>query len=456
MSSHTAAAKKHRSNQSPTRTIVVSFVVVIAIGTLLLSLPFSTRHGISLLDAFFTATSATCVTGLVTVDTYSAFTPFGQAVVLALIQVGGLGLVTLTSFFTLFIRRRMGFRSLQVAGESISASNLEEVRHLLRVVIRVALVCEGVGAVLLLFAFVPQFGLEGIWISVFTSVSAFCNAGFDILGQLSPFTSLTTYTGNWYVQAIVMSLIISGGLGFVVWQELAFAILRRERRLSLHSKVVLSGTAFLIVSGTVLFALLEWNHVLTGMDTGDKIMASLFQSVSARTAGFNSVDLAQTTLTTRMMMCILMFIGAAPAGTGGGIKVTTFSVLMMTMICVVKGKDDVTIFGRRIPKQAVYRSLSIAILSLLAVFTAAITIFFNTGETISEFNCLFEAVSAFGTVGLSVGATSVMRPVAKLITILTMFIGRVGPVSLAISLSMPDPSTRSKWEVLPEGKIIVG
>lgn len=454
MSSHSAAAKKHRSNQSPTRTIVVSFVVVIAIGTLLLSLPFSTRNGITLLDAFFTATSATCVTGLVVVDTYSAFTPFGQAVVLALIQVGGLGLVTLTSFFTLFIRRRMGFRSLQVAGESISASNLEEVRHLLRVVIRVALLCEGVGAVLLCFAFIPQFGTEGIWISIFTSVSAFCNAGFDILGRLTPYTSLTTYTGNWYVQAIVMALIISGGLGFIVWQELA--ILRRTRRLSLHSKVALSGTAFLIISGTVLFALLEWNHVLAGMDVGDKVVASLFQSVSARTAGFNSVDLAQTTLMTRMMMCVLMFIGAAPAGTGGGIKVTTFSVLVMTMICVVKGKDDVTIFGRRIPKHAVYRSLSIAILSLLAVITAAVTIFFNTGATVDEFNCLFEAVSAFGTVGLSVGATSAMEPVAKLITILTMFIGRVGPVSLAISLSMPDVSARSKWEVLPEGKIIVG
>ncbi len=454
MSSHPAAAKKHRSNQSPTRTIVVSFVIVIAIGTLLLLLPFSTRHGISPLDAFFTATSATCVTGLVAVDTYSAFTPFGQAVVLMLIQVGGLGLVTLTSFFTLFIRRRMAFRSLQVAGESISASNLEEVRHLLRVVIRVALLCEGVGAVLLCLAFVPQFGAEGIWISVFTSVSAFCNAGFDILGRLTPYTSLTTYTGNWYVQAIVMALIISGGLGFIVWQELA--VLRRTRRLSLHSKIVLSGTAFLIVIGTLAFALLEWNHVLAGMDVGDKVVASMFQSVSARTAGFNSVDLAQTTLTTRMMMCVLMFIGAAPAGTGGGIKVTTFSVLMMTMICVVKGKDDVTIFGRRIPKQAVYRSLSIAILSLFAVITAAATIFFNTDANIDEFNSLFEAVSAFGTVGLSVGATSVMAPAAKLITILTMFIGRVGPVSLAISLSMPDASARSKWEVLPEGKIIVG
>lgn len=454
MSSHPAAAKKHRSNQSPTRTIVVSFVVVIAIGTLLLLLPFSTRHGISPLDAFFTATSATCVTGLVAVDTYSAFTPFGQAVVLMLIQVGGLGLVTLTSFFTLFIRRRMAFRSLQVAGESISASNLEEVRHLLRVVIRVALLCEGVGAVLLGFAFVPQFGAEGIWISIFTSVSAFCNAGFDILGRLTPYTSLTTYTGNWYVQAIVMALIISGGLGFIVWQELA--VLRRTRRLSLHSKIVLSGTAFLIIIGTLAFALLEWNHVLAGMDVGDKVVASMFQSVSARTAGFNSVDLARTTLTTRMMMCILMFIGAAPAGTGGGIKVTTFSVLMMTMICVVKGKDDVTIFGRRIPKQAVYRSLSIAILSLFAVITAAATIFFNTDANIDEFNSLFEAVSAFGTVGLSVGATSVMAPAAKLITILTMFIGRVGPVSLAISLSMPDASARSKWEVLPEGKIIVG
>ena len=454
MSHKTAPARRRGSGASPTRVIVSSFVIVIATGTLLLMLPFSTHEGISLLDALFTATSATCVTGLVVVDTYTAFTAFGQAVVLCLIQVGGLGLVTLTSFFTLFIRRRMGFRSLQVASESISASSLEQVRQLLHTVMRVAFLCEGLGAVLLLFAFVPQFGTDGIWISIFTSISAFCNAGFDILGRIEPFTSITTYTGNWYVQGILMALIVSGGLGFIVWQEIA--AWRRTHHLSLHSKVVLTGTAFLIVGGTLAFALLEWDHVLVDMDTGDKIMASLFQSISARTCGFNSVDLAQTTLTTRMMMCILMFIGAAPAGTGGGIKVTTFSVLMVTVLSVIKGQEDASIFGRRIHKRAVYRSLSIAILSLFAVLTAAVTIFFNTSAAVNEFNSLFEAVSAFGTVGLSVGATSVMEPAAKIITVLTMFIGRVGPVSLAISLAMPEPDSRSKWEILPEGKIIVG
>ncbi len=446
--------RRPRSAQSPTRVIVSSFVIVIAIGTLLLKLPFSTHQGIPLLDAFFTATSATCVTGLVSVDTGTTFTGFGQAVILCLIQIGGLGLVTLTSFFTLFIRRRMCFRSLQVAGESISASNLEQVRTLLRIVMRVALLCEGVGAVLLAFVFVPQFGTRGIWISVFTSISAFCNAGFDILGGFfGPYCSLTAYTGNWFVQAVVMALIISGGLGFIVWQELA--AWRTSRHLSLHSRVVLFGTVLLIIFGTLAFALLEWNHVCAGMSVGDKLMASLFHSVSARTAGFNTVDLAQTTLTTRLLMCILMFIGAAPAGTGGGIKVTTISVLLVTVMSVIQGKEDATIFGRQIPKRAVYRSLSIAILSLFAVLTASVTIFFNTGSAVNEFNSLFEAVSAFGTVGLSVGATSMMEPAAKIITMVTMFIGRVGPVSLAISLSMPaDP--HSKWEVLPVGKIVVG
>lgn len=448
------ASKKSRSSQSPTRVIVSSFVVVILIGALLLMLPISTHNGISALDAFFTATSATCVTGLVAVDTGTAFTGFGQAVVLCLIQIGGLGLVTLTSFFTLFIRRRMGFRSLQVAGESISASNLEQVRTLLRIVIRVALLCEGIGAILLGFVFVPEFGKQGIWISVFTSISAFCNAGFDILGQFfAPYCSLTAYTGNWFVQAVIMALIISGGLGFIVWQELA--AWRTTRHLSLHSRVVLVGTGILIVLGTLFFALLEWDHVLDGMSFGDKLMASLFQSVSARTAGFNTVDLADTTLTTRLMMCILMFIGAAPAGTGGGIKVTTISVLLVTVLSVIQGKEDASIFGRQIPKRAVYRSLSIAILSLFAVLTAAVTIFFNTGSAVNEFNSLFEAVSAFGTVGLSVGVTGFMAPAAKAITMLTMFIGRVGPVSLAISLSMP-PDPHSKWEVLPVGKIVVG
>lgn len=450
-----ARAARARRSRVPTQTIAISFALLILIGTALLLLPWSTRRGISVLDALFTATSAACVTGLVAVDTYTAFTGFGQAVVLGLIQIGGLGLVTLTSFLGLTMRRRMGFRSLQLASESISAPGAVEARRLLGTVIKVAFACEGAGALALCAAFVPEYGAEGVWIAVFLAVSAFCNAGFDILGRIAPYTSLTAYTGNWYVQGVLIALIISGGLGFLVWQELA--ALRRTKRISLHTEVVLVFTVLLLVGGAAGFAALEWSNpgTIGGMSAGDKLMASLFQSASARTAGFNTVDLAATNQLTRLFLCILMFIGAAPGGTGGGIKVTTFSVLAVTVLSVARGREDAVIFGRRIPKRTVYRAMAIALLSLAAVMVASVTMFFNTSAAVTEMDSLFESVSAFATVGVSIGVTATMNHAARIVTMITMFAGRVGPVSLAISLAAGD-SSKQVWEVLPEGRITVG
>lgn len=450
-----ARAAKARRSRVPTQTIAISFALLILIGTALLLLPWSTRRGISVLDALFTATSAACVTGLVAVDTYTAFTGFGQAVVLGLIQIGGLGLVTLTSFLGLTMRRRMGFRSLQLASESISAPGAVEARRLLGTVIKVAFACEGAGALALCAAFVPEYGAEGVWIAVFLAVSAFCNAGFDILGRIAPYTSLTAYTGNWYVQGVLIALIVSGGLGFLVWQELA--ALRRTKRISLHTEVVLVFTVLLLVGGAAGFAALEWSNpgTIGGMSAGDKLMASLFQSASARTAGFNTVDLAATNQLTRLFLCILMFIGAAPGGTGGGIKVTTFSVLAVTVLSVARGREDAVIFGRRIPKRTVYRAMAIALLSLAAVMVASVTMFFNTSAAVTEMDSLFESVSAFATVGVSIGVTATMNHAARIVTMITMFAGRVGPVSLAISLAAGD-SSKQVWEVLPEGRITVG
>lgn len=450
-----ARAARARRSRVPTQTIAISFALLILIGTALLLLPWSTRRGISVLDALFTATSAACVTGLVAVDTYTAFTGFGQAVVLGLIQIGGLGLVTLTSFLGLTMRRRMGFRSLQLASESISAPGAVEARRLLGTVIKVAFACEGAGALALCAAFVPEYGAEGVWIAVFLAVSAFCNAGFDILGRIAPYTSLTAYTGNWYVQGVLIALIVSGGLGFLVWQELA--ALRRTKRISLHTEVVLVFTVLLLVGGAAGFAALEWSNpgTIGGMSAGDKLMASLFQSASARTAGFNTVDLAATNQLTRLFLCILMFIGAAPGGTGGGIKVTTFSVLAVTVLSVARGREDAVIFGRRIPKRTVYRAMAIALLSLAAVMVASVTMFFNTSAAVTEMDSLFESVSAFATVGVSIGVTATMNHAARIVTMITMFAGRVGPVSLAISLAAGD-SSKQVWEVLPEGRITVG
>jgi len=456
--SRTAPPPKKRrrlESLSPTRLIVSSFLVVIVTGALLLMLPFATRNGITPVQAFFTATSATCVTGLVVLDTYQGFTLFGQTVVICLIQIGGLSLVTLASFFTLALRRRVGFRSMKLASESIGTSNVAEARGLLLVVMKLAAFFEGLGFLLLLPVFVPEYGAEGIFISIFLSISAFCNAGFDILGRTQSYVSLMGYASNWYVQGIIMFLIVAGGLGFLVWHDLGQW--RKTHHLSIHTKVVLFCTILLIVGGTVGFAFLEWNNPATlgGMTAGDKIVNSMFQSISARTAGFNTVDLASMSSITKCMLCVLMFIGAAPGGTGGGIKVTTFSVILVTVASVVTGREDAQIFRRRIDKKTVYQALSIAMLSLGVVIFVTLVVFFNCGEVISPLDCLYEVVSAFGTVGCSVGVTGQMHPLALIITMITMFIGRVGPVSLAISLAS-QRREQGKFDILPEGKISVG
>lgn len=441
---------------SPTRLIVSSFLLVIITGALLLMLPISTHNGIEPIDAFFTATSATCVTGLVVMDTFQDFTRFGQVVIIFLIQVGGLGLVTLTSFFTLMLRRRVGFRSMRLASESIGSSNMADTRHLLSVVIRLAAFFETLGALLLMPVFIPKFGAgEGIFVSIFLSVSGFCNAGFDVLGRTNRFVSLTEYANNWYVQLVIMGLIIAGGLGFMVWHELSRW--RLHRRLSLHTRIVLAGTAGLIVGGTLAFAFLEWNNpdTIGNMGVFDKWVNSAFQSVSARTAGFNTVDLAKMNPITKCMLSVLMFIGAAPGGTGGGIKVTTFSILLVTVACVATGREDAQLLGHRIRKKTVYQALTVIMMGMAVVVASTLIVYYYSGESATPLDCMYELVSAFATVGCSVGVSGTMEPPALFVTMLTMFIGRVGPVSLVISLANQN-NRKGRFDVLPDGKIAVG
>ena len=400
------------AGSSATQTICSSFLLVIAVGTLLLTLPISSRTGrLGVIDAMFTATSATCVTGLVVRDTWSQFSLFGQVIILMLIQVGGLGLVTLTSFFALAARRRMGFRDLRLLGESVSADGLSKATEVLKIVIKLAAAFEAVGIVLLLFAFVPQFGAEGVWVSVFTAISAFCNAGFDLFGRFGAYSSLVPYVNNYYVQAVIMFMIMAGGLGFMVWVELAEY--RKKRRLSLHAKVVLQFSVIFWVGGAVLLALLEWSNPRTmgGLSVPGKIMAALFQSVSTRTAG-------------------------------------------MTIRSVAQGRDDCVIGGHHIESKTVYRALTIIVIGAVAAFGSAVVVYYNTAETVSVIDCIFESCSAFGTVGLSVGVTGQLNTGAKLLYMACMFMGRVGPVSLAISLTAkPDDNKR---KVLPVGHINVG
>ncbi len=452
--------KSQQAVVSPTRLVVVSFVAVILVGTLLLMLPFATRDGsITFLDALFTATSATCVTGLVVFDTYSKFTFWGQLIILILIQVGGLGLVTFTTFFSIATGRKLGFKSLKIASFSSSFDDLGELSTLFLNIFKIVLICEFIGFILISIVVVPELGLiNGLWASLFTSISAFCNAGFDLFGQIEPYTSLVPFFDNYLMNFTIMALIISGGLGFMVWHDVITFRKLGKLKLSYHSKLVINITAILIITGTIVILLLEWNNPNTIKDlpVHEKMLASLFQSVTTRTAGFNTIDQAGMTDFTKLFSSFLMFIGAAPGGTGGGIKITTFAVIVITVVSVIKGRNDAIYANHKISTGVVYRAMAIFFIALMLVFATSIAIYTTSNhETITGVNTLFEAFSAFATVGLSTGVSGVMSDWGKLFVIISMFIGRVGPVSLAISLTIKyhDYSNR---EIIPDGNIIVG
>ncbi len=454
----TGEKKKKGFFSNPTRVIVSSFALLILTGTILLMLPFSSRtgHFTGPLEALFTATSATCVTGLVVFDTYTYWSLFGQIVILTLIQLGGLGLVTLTTFFNIAIRKKLGYKRLQLAQESVNSPDTVDAKHLVKMIMILTFSFELLGALALSATFVPAFGPEGIYISIFLAISSYCNAGFDILGRSAAFVSLTEYASNPMVLIPICMLIICGGLGFLVWQNL-FSY-RKTKRLLLHTKIVLSISAVLVVFGTMAFLVLEWDNPQTigGMGFGDKLLNSFFQSVTTRTAGFNTIDLESMHGITKGFMMFFMFIGAAPGSTGGGIKVTTFVVLVMTIICVTRGSDETTIRGRKVDKSVVYKALAVTGLAGCAIILAAGIIYFSTGhaESISAVDAMFESVSAFATVGLSVGVSAAANHISRLALIITMFLGRVGPVSFALSLAMRPG--KKKNQVMPEAKILVG
>lgn len=443
----------------PTSTILLSFLLVIVVGALLLFMPFSSKSGefTNPITCLFTATSATCVTGLIIEDTGAYWSVFGQIVIILMIQIGGLGLVTLTSFFSFFIGRKLELRSMQIASESVSVDNFSDVKYAVKNIIRIAFAIEFTGAILLMFSFVPKYGLQGIYFSFFIAISAFCNAGFDVIGGVeTPFASLMPINDDPIVMLVVPLLIIFGGMGFIVWTDLIN--FRKTKKLMLQSKIVLSTTAGLIIIGTLLMLICEWNNpnTLGDMEFMGKLRNSFFQSVTFRTAGFASIDITGMHSITKLVGIFLMFIGVAPGSTGGGIKITTFMIVVMTIISVIKNKSDTIILGHKIEKDAVYKSLSIIVLAgLVAMMTAVITIYSCPQGDISGIDSAFEAVSAFSTTGLSSGVTAKVGAFARVILSITMFIGRVGPISFAMSLTL-NREKRKKNEVYPEGKIMVG
>jgi len=453
--------KKRFKNIPPVRLIVVSFVIVILVGTFLLMLPICSRNGLptAFIDSLFTATSATCVTGLVIFDTWTHWNVLGQAIILVLIQIGGLGVVTLTTGFSLLLRRKLGLRDLQLATENTSGDTMDIVR-LVKIIITFTFFCELTGAMLLMIRFVPQFGVRGIWIGAFTAISAYCNAGFDILGFVMKNGGLIPYVSDPFVCLVVGGLIVIGGIGFVVISDIYYARLHtrfhklKPLHLNFHSTLALGMSAILIVLGTILFFICENDNTLRGMNLGTKLNASLFQSISPRTAGFSTIDIAKEHDFTKIITVVLMFIGASPAGTGGGIKTTTFLVLLATVLSVMRGEEETTIFHRRLDKFTVYRALSIFTVAALAILVTT-GIILTADPHVNGIDALFEATSSFGTVGLTAGVTPTLSWISKLAVTLTMFIGRVGPVSLGLALTL-HRGHRAVGSILPEGKIIVG
>jgi trk system potassium uptake protein TrkH len=436
------------------QVLVIGFALVILVGGMLLSLPFSNRdgQGIPFINGLFTATSATCVTGLVVYDTYTQFTLFGQVVILLLLQVGGLGFMFVAIMFSLFVGRKIGLRERALLMDSVSAPWLGGVVRLTKKALILTFAVEIMGAVILAIRFVPQFGfLSGIWCGVFHSVSAFCNAGFDLFGRLAPYSSLTSYYNDPLVILPIGLLIVMGGLGFFVWDD----ITEKKFRFSeyhLHSKLMITGTLILVLGGGVLFYFLEYNGAMKGMDTGGRLLSSFFASVTPRTAGFNSIQVAEMSPGGTFLTMVLMMIGAGPGSTGGGMKVTTVVIICIGIIARIRGREDLNIYGRRLEAGSLGTAATSAGMYLVLVFIGGM-ILCSQGFGLTD--SLFEVLSGIGTVGLSRGITPALPVISRLAIILLMFAGRVGSLAVVMSLSVRRTRPHSHLKNVSE-KIIIG
>lgn len=440
---------------NPTRVIIFGFLAVILLGAGLLMLPIATRPGLHTdpLTALFTATSATCVTGLVVVDTYTHWSPFGQCVVLFLIQCGGLGFMSLAAIFSFLVRRTISLRERLIMTQSLNINDLSGVVRLTRHVLIGTFICEFTGAAILSIRFAGEFGWrQGIIKGVFHSVSAFCNAGFDLMGQKVPFSNLTDYVADPIVNITIMALIIIGGLGFFVWEDIYRK--RRFHDLELHTKLVITITASLLIGGSILLFIFEYKNpqTLGKLTMQGKIFGSMFQATTTRTAGFNTIDQGAMTLPSKILSMILMFIGGSSGSTAGGIKTVTFGVLVLTAFSVMRGKNEVTSFGRRISMRAILDALALTMMAIVLLLISALIIV--PQQDAGVLDVMYESVSAFATVGVSTGITTSLAPVSRLVIIALMFFGRVGILTISLGLLMK--SQKNSKIRLPEGKILIG
>lgn len=443
--------KKLLGRLKPAQILILGFLSVIVLGAVILTLPVSSVKGkIAFLDALFTSTSAVCVTGLVVVDTGTYWTMFGKTVIMILIQIGGLGIVTFATSIALVFGKKITLRNRMLMQESLNQSSLQGIIRLTKYVFLSAFAIEVAGAVLLAFRFVPDYGLvEGIGFSIFHSVSAFCNAGFDIIGN---FSSLTGYSGDLIINIVIPFLLISGGVGFFVIADMMN--FRSIRKLSLHTKLVLVTTGILLASSFILVFVLEYNNPKTmgDMDLGGKIAASFFQAASPRTAGFNTVDIDSLEPATKFLTVLLMFIGGSPGSTAGGIKTTTFALQILFIVSLFRGKEDLEFANRRINRANYFKSLAVFTVALL--FCCFMTLALAIAEPDTPiFKLIFESFSAFGTVGLSTGITPGLSSAGKLIIMTLMFFGRLGALTIVLGIGKGSNGSKIRY---PEGKVVVG
>lgn len=440
-------------HMAPAKIIALGYFILILMGGILLSLPAASRayEATPFMDALFTSTSATCVTGLVLYDTYTHWSLFGQIVILILIQTGGLGFLTIITLFSMFLKRKIGLRERRLLMESASTMRIGGVVLLIKKVLIATIVFEGLGTIILSTRFIPEMGfLTGLYYALFHAISAFCNAGFDIMGRFGPFSSLTTYTGDLTVNLTIMSLIIIGGLGFIVWDDISKNGLS-FRKYQLHTKIVLVTTGILLAGGSLLFYLFERQASLAGLGLKETLLASMFQAVTPRTAGFNTVDMASLSESGSLLTMALMFIGGSPGSTAGGIKTTTLAVLLLGIYSSSRMTQEVSLFRKSLEINALKRASAVASIYLLAALASSMLI--CAFQPFDLKDVLFEVLSAEGTVGLTRGITTQLNLFSKCLVAFLMYGGRVGGLSLALVLVEKQQPVLIKR---PVEKIIIG
>jgi len=449
---------KSRSPVNPARIVFLSFILTILLGAVLLYLPISCSPNskISFIDALYTSTSAVCVTGLIVKDTPKDFSLFGQIVIITLIQIGGLGIMTFSLLFIALFSKKFSVKSTVLASNITGYSHFEETTNLIKYVVMFTFGVEFIGILLLFIRFMDFFSIRtALYHSVFHSISAFCNAGFSSFSN-----NLSDYREDVWINLVIMSLIIIGGIGFVVVYELQKYFKSRDlkvnHKISLHTRLALITTGTLIITGAMFIFIFEYSNLLRNYDISTKALASLFQSITCRTAGFNTIDIANLSKSSALISIILMFIGGSPASCAGGIKTTTFAVLFLTLIAMIRDNDEVEVYGKRLSKTLINKSVAIfSLYFLIIIIVTAIILFIERRTFVNDafLKILFETVSAIGTVGLSMDVTNRLSDLSKIIYICVMFLGRVGPLTITIALVAKDQKIKYR---LPEDKVLIG